>query len=195
MSETPTKDYSSLYLPGAIVLAGALVAVGLFFGLTRTGNGIAAGGQPVQKEVNVKDVKLDGAPFIGKADAPLTMAFWSDFQCPFCKAVEIGGGRSIDQATLSAHDQHRAAIAVLAPHSQPRFDQRARRREHRLGRSGAQNDRLEGRRGGDDRHVLDQAGLVRWGPRQRARLRAAVARGHSGRPRITAARMSPTSAR
>lgn len=98
MSETPTKDYSSLYLPGAIVLAGALVAVGLFFGLTRTGNGIAAGGQPVQKEVNVKDVKLEGAPFIGKADAPLTMAFWSDFQCPFCKAVEIGGVQGIPTA-------------------------------------------------------------------------------------------------
>jgi protein-disulfide isomerase len=43
----------------------------------------------------VKDVQIDGAPFIGRADAPLTMAFWSDFQCPFCKAVEVGGVEGI----------------------------------------------------------------------------------------------------
>jgi protein-disulfide isomerase len=30
-------------------------------------------------------------PFVGKADAPLTMAYWSDYQCPFCKAVDVGG--------------------------------------------------------------------------------------------------------
>lgn len=84
------KDYSSLYLPLAIVLAGVIIAGGLFLGLSKTGAG-SAGGQPAAKAVDVKDVKTEGFPFIGKADAPLTMAFWSDFQCPFCKAVEIGG--------------------------------------------------------------------------------------------------------
>jgi protein-disulfide isomerase len=98
MSESTTKDYSALYLPGAIVLAGALVAVGLFFGLSHGTNGATAGGQPAPKDVNVKDVKIDGAPFIGKADAPLTMAFWSDYQCPFCKAVEVGGVQGIPTA-------------------------------------------------------------------------------------------------
>lgn len=90
MPETAKKDYSALYLPLAIVLAGVLIAGGLFFGLSK-GGAAAAGGQPAAKAVNVKDVKTEGFPYIGKADAPLTMAFWSDFQCPFCKAVEVGG--------------------------------------------------------------------------------------------------------
>jgi protein-disulfide isomerase len=87
------KDYSALYLPIAIIIAGALIAGGLFMGLS--GGAAPANGQPAAKKVNVKDVQTDGAPFIGRADAPLTMAFWSDFQCPFCKAVEVGGVEGI----------------------------------------------------------------------------------------------------
>lgn len=98
MPETQKKDYSALYLPGAIIVAGVLIAGGLYMGLSGGSSGAAAGGQPAPKAVNVKDVKTDGAPFIGKADAPLTMAFWSDFQCPFCKAVEVGGVQGIPTA-------------------------------------------------------------------------------------------------
>ncbi len=85
------KDYSSLYLPLAIVLAGALIAVGLFFGLSGKNGVASAGNPPSVKAVNVKDVKTDGDPFIGKQDAPVTMAYWYDYQCPFCKAVDVGG--------------------------------------------------------------------------------------------------------
>lgn len=84
-----SKDYSALYLPLSIILAGVLVAGGLYLGLSRT-NG-TTGQQPAARVVDVKKVKTDGEPFIGKADAPLTMAFWSDYQCPFCRAVEVGG--------------------------------------------------------------------------------------------------------
>lgn len=97
MPETQKKDYSALYLPVAIIVAGALVAGGLYLGLSR-GSGTTAGAQPAPQKVDVKDVKTDGEPFIGKADAPLTMAFWSDFQCPFCKAVEVGGVQGIPTA-------------------------------------------------------------------------------------------------
>jgi len=89
-SGVAAKDYSALYLPGAIIIAGLCIAVGLFFGLSRTGASQAATAGTPQK-VDVKDVKLDGEPYIGQKDAPLTMAFWSDYQCPFCKAVEVGG--------------------------------------------------------------------------------------------------------
>lgn len=84
------KDYSALYLPGAIILAGALIAVGLFFGLAGRTTGAADTGQK-PKAVNVKDVKTAGLPYIGKENAPLTMAYWYDYQCPFCKAVDVGG--------------------------------------------------------------------------------------------------------
>ncbi len=47
--------------------------------------------------MDVTDVKIGpDDPFIGKADAPATMAYWSDYQCPFCKAVEVGGVQGIN---------------------------------------------------------------------------------------------------
>jgi protein-disulfide isomerase len=90
MPPVQKKDYSAFYLPGAIILAGVLIAVGLFFGLS--GKSASTGtAQPAQQAVNVKDVNMTNEPYIGKADAPLTMAYWSDYQCPYCKAVEVGG--------------------------------------------------------------------------------------------------------
>lgn len=44
--------------------------------------------QPAANKVDIKDVKIDGEPYIGKKDAPLTLAYWFDFQCPFCKRFE-----------------------------------------------------------------------------------------------------------
>jgi protein-disulfide isomerase len=90
MPPVQKKDYSALYLPAAIILAGALIAVGLFYGLAGTKTA-STGTQPTKQAVNVKDVNMANEPYIGKADAPLTMAYWSDYQCPFCKAVEVGG--------------------------------------------------------------------------------------------------------
>ena len=29
-------------------------------------------------------------PYIGQQNAPVTIAFWSDYQCPYCKAFEVG---------------------------------------------------------------------------------------------------------
>lgn len=91
LSEQQTKDYSNLYLPVAIILAGVLISVGLFYGLSNKNTGGAGGAGAPQAEVDIKDVKTEGAPFIGKADAPVTLAYWFDYQCPFCKAVDVGG--------------------------------------------------------------------------------------------------------
>lgn len=88
--ETPKRDMSGLYTPAAIVIAGVLVASGLYFGLSRQ-NPSAGGGDTIAPSVNIKDVKTDGEPYIGKVNAPVVMAFWADFQCPYCRAVEVGG--------------------------------------------------------------------------------------------------------
>jgi len=78
------------------------------FGINATpsflvGTTIVAGAQPYANfeialsapldptsKVNVKDVLMAGEPFIGDPDAPITIAFWSDFQCPYCKSFEVG---------------------------------------------------------------------------------------------------------
>lgn len=40
-------------------------------------------------KVDSKDLAAAADPIMGKADAPVTIVFWSDFQCPFCKSFEL----------------------------------------------------------------------------------------------------------
>ncbi len=43
--------------------------------------------QPTAK-VNIKNVDLKGEPYIGDPNAQVVMAYWLDYQCPFCKKFE-----------------------------------------------------------------------------------------------------------
>ncbi|MDY6778702.1 MAG: thioredoxin domain-containing protein [Candidatus Nanohaloarchaea archaeon] len=38
--------------------------------------------------VSVSKFDIAGEPVMGKSDAPVTIAYWGDFQCPFCKRFE-----------------------------------------------------------------------------------------------------------
>lgn len=82
-----TNQPNNTFLPAAVVVAGLLIAGAVLWSGSHpvaapSGNGAAP-------KVNIKNVKTDGDPFIGTADAPITIAFWSDFQCPFCKKFEV----------------------------------------------------------------------------------------------------------
>jgi len=64
------RDWSNLYTPIAIVIAGIFVAGGLMIGLSHGGTGTTAGTAPAGAQaaapsVNIKDVKTDGEPYIG----------------------------------------------------------------------------------------------------------------------------------
>jgi protein-disulfide isomerase len=76
-------------IPISIVLAGALIAGAVYM------SGGVGSGSPTpgaQQKVDIKDVKVtDDTPYIGDKNAKVVLAYWSDFQCPFCKAVETGG--------------------------------------------------------------------------------------------------------
>lgn len=89
--EAVKKDMSGFYTPLAIIVAGALIAGGLYLGLSN--GGLTTGGGAQQITVDIKDVNIEGDPYIGSANAPVVMAFWADFQCPYCKAVEVGHGQ------------------------------------------------------------------------------------------------------
>lgn len=85
-----TNDANNKFLPVAVVLAGLLIAGAVMWNGShpQAGTGSQQAGAP---KVDIKNVKMAGNPFIGNANAPVTIAFWSDFQCPFCKSVEVGG--------------------------------------------------------------------------------------------------------
>src|SRR3990167_8800762 len=88
---TPTTDRSALFLPVSIIIAGLLVGGGLYFGLANSGSLGQGGTESPAIAVDIKDVNIDGDPYIGKVDAKVVLAYWFDYQCPFCKAVDVGG--------------------------------------------------------------------------------------------------------
>lgn len=75
-------------IPLAIVIAGALISGALFFG----GGGNQSGQPSAPSAANIKDVKIQADdPVIGEKSARATLAYWFDYQCPFCRAVDVGG--------------------------------------------------------------------------------------------------------
>jgi len=81
------------FLPAAVIAAGVLIAGAVLWNGSHPTNpsGTQPNGTAPTVAVNIKNIKTDGDPYVGSANAPVTIAFWSDFQCPYCKAVEVGG--------------------------------------------------------------------------------------------------------
>jgi protein-disulfide isomerase len=88
--EDSKKVFMEKYLtPIAVLLGAVIIAAAFVFGHPNAATG-TPGTQGAQQavKVNIKDVKTEGEPFVGNANAPVTMAFWFDYQCPFCKQFE-----------------------------------------------------------------------------------------------------------
>ncbi len=78
------------FLPISVLLAAFIIGGAVLWSNAHpptTTVGTTAG--TATPPVNVKNVKTDGEPFIGQANAPVTIAEWSDYQCPYCKEFEI----------------------------------------------------------------------------------------------------------
>lgn len=86
MDKDMKGEFMEKYLtPIAVVVGAAILAAAFIFG-----HGAKPTDQTGQQaaKVDIKDVSTEGDPFIGNANAPVTMAFWFDYQCPFCKQFE-----------------------------------------------------------------------------------------------------------
>jgi protein-disulfide isomerase len=86
-------------IPVSIIIAGLLIGSAVVLN-NRTGGIKSAGdsaapvaqdsGKPTGpvKDANINEIKTAGNPFIGNPNAPVVIAYWYDYQCPFCKQVE-----------------------------------------------------------------------------------------------------------
>jgi len=75
--------------PISVLLAGGLIALALYS--HSNGTSAPTPSAPAQGgtvAVNIKDVNTTGEAFIGDANAPVVIAYWSDYQCPYCKQFE-----------------------------------------------------------------------------------------------------------
>ena len=86
--ETVTAPQFKLSIPAAIIVAGFIIAVAILaVGFVGKGGDSEQAKAPIA--VNIKDVNLAGEPFVGNPNAT-PIAYFSDFQCPFCKKFETG---------------------------------------------------------------------------------------------------------
>ena len=95
---------NKFFLPAAVIVAGLLIAGAVMWSNAHPTASSGTAGTPKAPVVNIKDVKTDGDPFIGSATAPVTIAFWSDFQCPYCKQAEVGGVPALSSLTPAFPD-------------------------------------------------------------------------------------------
>ncbi|MDE1965758.1 MAG: thioredoxin domain-containing protein, partial [Patescibacteria group bacterium] len=87
--DTNDMGINKYLIPISILLGAVIIGGALYFG---SGKAPAAptggtGTQPAAA-VDIKNVDTSGSPFIGNANAPVTIAYWSDYQCPFCKQFD-----------------------------------------------------------------------------------------------------------
>ena len=85
-----------ILIPVAIIIAGAMISGSIVWTSRQAAmqtaavapSDSAAPGQQAAPPANIADVKLDGVAYLGQEKAPVIMAYWFDYQCPYCKQEE-----------------------------------------------------------------------------------------------------------
>jgi len=91
--QKPTVSIAAAIITGAAMIALALIIV-LHSSSTAPAAATAPAAQAAQTAPqptmtpDSSKVNTAGEPYIGSATAPVTMAYWFDYQCPFCREDE-----------------------------------------------------------------------------------------------------------
>ncbi len=85
-------EKNNYIVPVSILIAGLIIAGSVVYYAERsqtnspkTPSNDAA---PTTISADIKNINTDGEAYIGEKNAPVVMAYWFDFQCPFCKRFE-----------------------------------------------------------------------------------------------------------
>jgi protein-disulfide isomerase len=85
------KPSFTISSPVAIIMAGLIIAGAVIWSNGKSAPTPVAAvnpGQQAAQTADISKVKLTGEPFIGSATAQVTIAYWYDYQCPFCQRNE-----------------------------------------------------------------------------------------------------------
>jgi len=84
-------EKNNYIIPVSILVAGLIIASSVIYFAERTKTTPPTqnrnDGQPVIS-ADIKNINTENNPYIGDKNAPVVIAYWFDFQCPFCKRFE-----------------------------------------------------------------------------------------------------------
>lgn len=86
MTEKQPAALEKYLTPVAVLLGAIIIALAFAFG---SGERPATPGDGTASAVDINDVKTEVSPSVGSPTAPVTIAVWFDYQCPFCKRFEL----------------------------------------------------------------------------------------------------------
>jgi len=85
------KNINAFSVPAAILVGAIIIACAIVWVLHPASTSPTAAqniANPSAPIVDASKVKTDGEPFVGNPNASITIAYWFDYQCPFCKQDE-----------------------------------------------------------------------------------------------------------
>lgn len=96
MENTKGSALEKYITPIAVVLGAIIIAFALAFG---------RGGEaptPNTGVVDIAQVKTEVSPSVGEKDAPVVIAMWFDYQCPFCKRFDLDALKQVYDEYVTA---------------------------------------------------------------------------------------------
>jgi protein-disulfide isomerase len=84
-----SEKFAQLSTPLSVLIAGIFIAGAVLWnGSHPAAPTTTTRQQPLAQTADINKVKTAGESFIGNPNAPITIAYWFDYQCPFCKQNE-----------------------------------------------------------------------------------------------------------